>query len=140
MNLTLRIPDTLKSFSHMDLYLNIYNENPLIKHIVRQKRRFHLFNCQNFSIPAATSHRNYIFQIIRYCMACVLYLYFFNRGLLLRRKLLTQEICFVRIVIIFSHLFCLVPDIYWTLTVTLRVLQVEQKLLICPEQQSTPRI
>jgi len=73
-------------------------------------------------------------------MACVLYLYFFNRGLLLRRKLLTQEICFVRIVIIFSHLFCLVPDIYWTLTVTLRVLQVEQKLLICPEQQSTPRI
>jgi hypothetical protein len=48
MNLTLRIPDTLKSFSHMDLYLNIYNEDPLIKHIVRQKRRFHLFNCQTF--------------------------------------------------------------------------------------------
>ena len=87
--------DTVKSASYLDLHLEIDNEG-LLKTKLYDKRYDFIFPIVNFpflssKIPAAPAYVVYISQLIRYSRACISYHDFLDRGLLLTRKLLSQE-------------------------------------------------
>jgi hypothetical protein len=74
----------------------------LILETLRQKRRFQFSLCELSiyiyrNIPATPAYGIYIAQLIRYSRACGSYQDFFDRGLLLTRKLLNQGFLLVKL-------------------------------------------
>jgi hypothetical protein len=93
--------DTDRSASHLDLHLEIDSEGRL-KTKLNDKRDDFNFPIVNFpficsNIPAAPAYGVYISQLIRYSRACGSYQNFFDRGLLLTRKLLNQGFLLVKL-------------------------------------------
>ena len=93
--------DTDRSASYLDLHLEIDSEGRL-KTKLNDKRDDFNFPIVNFpficsNIPAAPAYGVYISQLIRYSRACGSYQNFFDRGLLLTRKLLNQGFLLVKL-------------------------------------------
>ena len=110
------------------------------------------FICSN--IPAAPAYGVYISQMIRYSRACGSYQDFFDRGLLLTRKLLNKGFLLVKLKSSLQKCYGRHHDLvdrygisrsfpHWRLIpgfvtrLTRRVPLVEQELLILPEHLST---
>ena len=87
--------------SYLNLRLEIDGEERLrTKHY--DKRDYFNFPIVNFpficsNIPAAPAYGVYLSQLIRYSRACGSYQDFFDRGLLLTRKLLNQGFLLVKL-------------------------------------------
>ena len=93
--------DTDRSASYLDLHLEIDSEGRL-KTKLNDKRDDFNFPIVNFpficsNIPAAPAYGVYISQLIQYSRACGSYQNFFDRGLLLTRKLLNQGFLLVKL-------------------------------------------
>jgi hypothetical protein len=94
-------PDTARSDSHLDLYLEIDSERLLRTkpYAERDDLNFHivycLFICRN--IPSVPAYEAYISKLIRHSRACSSNKYFFNRGVLLTMKLLNQRFLVVKL-------------------------------------------
>ena len=93
--------DTDKSTSYLNLHLEIDSEGRLRTNPYDKRDDFNFpivnfpFICSN--IPAAPAYGVYISQLILYSRACGSYQDFFDRGLLLTRKLLNQGFQLVKL-------------------------------------------
>ena len=93
--------DTDRSASYLDLHLEIDSEGWLRTKLYDKRDDFNFpivnfpFMCSN--IPAAPAYGVYISQMIRYSRACDSHQDFFDRGLLLTRKLLNQGFLLVKL-------------------------------------------
>ena len=164
--------DTDKSTSYLNLHLEIDSEGRLRTNPYDKRDDFNFpivnfpFICSN--IPAAPAYGVYISQLILYSRACGSYQDFFDRGLLLTRKLLNQGFQLVKLKSALSE-SCLgwslwnicvtndhgyVPLVVstsrsfphsWLITgfvaiLTRRMPLVEHELLTLPENMSSPPV
>ena len=93
--------DTDRSVSYLDIHIEIDSEWRLRTKLYYKRDDFNVhivnfpFICSN--IPAAPAYGVYISQLIRYSRACGSYQDFFDRGLLLTKKLLNQGFLLVKL-------------------------------------------
>jgi hypothetical protein len=164
--------DTDKSTSYLNLHLEIDSEGRLRTNPYDKRDDFNFpivnfpFICSN--IPAAPAYGVYISQLILYSRACGSYQDFFDRGLLLTRKLLNQGFQLVKLKSALSESWlgwslwnmCVTNDHgyvplvvstsrsfphSWLITgfvtrLTRRVPLVEHELLTLPEHMSSPPV
>ena len=93
--------DTAMATSYLDLHLEIDSEGQ-IRTKLYDKRDYFNFLIVNFpficsNIPVTLSYGVYISQLIRYSRACGSYNDFFDRGLLLTRKLLNPRFLVIKL-------------------------------------------